>query len=224
MRFLNYHKAIVSSFLIFIIVLGIYLLFARSQTEIDKPLSPSEPTTSEIINKDPLPSFLSLLTNSKDSEFDESYINSVITHTAIGTAMAQLVTDSKDEEIRTLAKYIIDKNKSTDDQFRSWANAWSINIVEPDINAINGIISNIKKYDDEERDHQFTLDILDHFDGSIGMAKLATTNAAHKELISFAGELVEDELEHASLFYQWSRTVSFDSDDRSTAMHITHDS
>ena len=196
----------------------------QNQADTDEPILINEPTNREIDNKDPLPSFIDLMTNSDKSKFDEKYVNSMITHLAVGSAMAKLVTDSKDEEVRTLAKYIINKNSSTNVQLRSWANDWNLRIEEPNNEAINEIISNINRYDGEERDHQFTLDILDHFDGSIGMAKLATANANKLELKNYANNVIEDELEQASNFYQWSRTVSFDNDDRFVAMHGTHDS
>lgn len=203
-------------------VVASFFVITLSKSNANKQETNQAPEQAQSV--DPLPSMLQPVQGIIGDEFNAKYVQTLWTHHAISNEMAKLVKDSQDKEIRDLANYILQTNEKSNETLQTWAKSWGITIKQPSQADVDTIIKDIESNQGEERDHQFTLDILEHFSSSITLSKLAITNTNQQELKDFANQLIDSQSAQAEALQKWASTVSFDQDDRQTLAHDKHDS
>lgn len=206
-------------------ILGVALVasFFIVKASVNKKPEMVAESTASTPSTDPLASMLQPVQGVVGDKFDAKYVELLLAHNAIGTAMADLVKDSQDKEIRDVATYITNANASNNEKLLAWAKAWGVDTNPPKQSDIDTIVANLTSNTGEERNHQFVLDIMDHFSGSITLSKLAISNSDNEEIKTFANQLITDVSAQGETLQKWAPTVSFDNDDRRTLSHNKHD-
>ncbi|MCW1908034.1 MAG: DUF305 domain-containing protein [Candidatus Saccharibacteria bacterium] len=209
---------------VFLVVVLMTLVSLRVISKIpDTPTESVTESTTQTPSSDPLASMIQPVQGAVGDEFDAKYVELLFVHNAISTAMANLVKDSQDKEIREFADYIIRSNVASNEKLLTWSKDLKASTSPPKQTDVDTIVANLTSNSGEERDHQFVLDIIDHLAGSTTLSKYAISNSDNSEIKNFANQLITDESTQAETFQKWARTVSFDSDDRQTFNHDKHD-
>lgn len=219
----GYFKVVIITTLGIATIVSFFIIkLTSSERPNAEPLATSSNSKS-IPSIDPIDSMFQSVNGVVGDEFNAKYVQLLLAHHAIGSAMAEQVKDSGDKEVRDVTAYILKANTLNNEKLRAWAKVWGVAVNEPSQKDVQTIISDLTSNNGEERDHQFVLDIIDHFSGSVILSKLAVSNSNNDELKEFAKDLVNAESAQAETLQKWARTVSFDSDDRQSYSHDKHD-
>ncbi|MEO7364146.1 MAG: DUF305 domain-containing protein [Candidatus Saccharimonadales bacterium] len=131
--------------------------------------------------------------------YDQAFINQMTVHHTGAIAMARLVQNSTNPEIRRLADSIIVSQSAQNSDMQRWARRWGYEYHSPNQLTIAAMSSRMQGLTGDQLDKRFLFDMTSHHNTAVDMTSYSPTRARHSEIKKLSRQISRDQTAEISL-------------------------
>lgn len=150
----------------------------------------------------------------KGEDFDRIFIANMIAHHAGAIDMANLaLQNAKHEELKTMAREIVNAQTKEIDQMKAWQQAWGYPSTSGEMmedhsamgmmGDMDTMTKQLQGKSGDDFDKTFLTLMIEHHESAVAMSRPAATNASHQEIKDLAKAIIGAQQAEISQMRDW---------------------